>query len=80
MGFSIWHLLVVLLIVVLLFGTKRLGTIGKDLGGAFKGFRDAMRDSHEDDTGQDKGTPRLKQTEAPPADEGKVESKESNKT
>lgn len=44
MGFSLWHLLVVLLIVLLLFGTKRLRTIGSDLGGAVKGFRDSMGD------------------------------------
>ena len=38
-SFSIWHWLVVLVIVVLLFGTKRLGSIGEDLGKAIKGFR-----------------------------------------
>lgn len=49
MGFSLWHLLVVLIIVLLLFGTKRLRTIGSDLGGAVKGFRDSMGDSKEGD-------------------------------
>lgn len=49
MGFSIWHLLVVLLIIVLLFGTKKLASIGKDMGGAVKGFRDAMRNPNEDE-------------------------------
>ena len=43
MGLSIPHLLVVLAIVVLVFGTKRLSTIGTDLGAAFKGFRDSVR-------------------------------------
>lgn len=43
-SFSIWHWLIVLLIVVLVFGTKKLSTIGKDLGGAVKGFKDAMRE------------------------------------
>jgi sec-independent protein translocase protein TatA len=38
-SFSIWHWLVVLVIVVLVFGTKRLGSIGEDLGKAIKGFR-----------------------------------------
>ena len=38
-GISVWQLLIILLIVVVLFGTKRLSTIGKDLGGAVKGFR-----------------------------------------
>lgn len=42
--FSIWHWLVVLLIVVLVFGTKKLKNIGSDLGGAVKGFKDGMRD------------------------------------
>lgn len=41
-GISIWQLLIVLLIVVLIFGTKRLKTIGGDLGGALKSFRKAM--------------------------------------
>ena len=43
-GISIWQLLIVLLIVVVLFGTKKLKSIGADLGGAVKGFRGAMRD------------------------------------
>lgn len=40
---SIWHWLIVLLVVVLLFGTKKLRTLGGDLGGAVRGFRDGMR-------------------------------------
>ena len=43
-SFSIWHWLIVLLIVVLLFGTSKLKNIGKDLGGAVKGFKDGMKD------------------------------------
>jgi len=43
-SFSIWHWLVVLLIVVLVFGTKKLKNIGTDLGGAVKGFKDGVRD------------------------------------
>jgi sec-independent protein translocase protein TatA len=43
-GFSLWHWLIVLLIVVLVFGTKRLGNIGKDLGEAVKGFKKGMQD------------------------------------
>jgi sec-independent protein translocase protein TatA len=46
-SFSIWHWLIVLVIVVLVFGTKRLGNIGKDVGEAVKGFRKGMRE--EDD-------------------------------
>ena len=41
-SFSIWHWLIVLLIVVLIFGTKKLSSIGGDLGGAVKGFKDGM--------------------------------------
>jgi sec-independent protein translocase protein TatA len=43
-SFSIWHWLIVLLIVVMIFGTKKLKNIGTDLGGAVKGFKDGMRD------------------------------------
>ena len=43
-SFSIWHWLIVLLIVVLVFGTKKLKNIGSDLGGAVKGFKDDMKD------------------------------------
>lgn len=50
MGFSMGHLLVVLLVVLLVFGTKRLRSIGGDLGGAIKGFRDAMNDGKEAET------------------------------
>ena len=44
---SIWHWLVVLLIAVLIFGTKRLRSMGEDLGGAVKGFRKAMSDADQ---------------------------------
>lgn len=47
MGISIWQLLIVLLIVLLLFGAKRLRTLGSDLGGAVKGFRDSMGDEKD---------------------------------
>lgn len=40
---SIWHWLIVLLVVVLIFGTKKLRNIGADLGGAVKGFKDGMK-------------------------------------
>lgn len=41
-GISIWQLLIILAIVVLLFGTKKLKNIGSDLGGAVKGFKDSL--------------------------------------
>ena len=47
-GISIWQLLILLAIVVLLFGTKKLRNIGGDLGGAVKGFKNAMKDGEEE--------------------------------
>lgn len=48
-SFSLWHWLVVLVIVVLVFGTKRLGSVGKDVGEAVRGFRKGMRDDGADE-------------------------------
>jgi sec-independent protein translocase protein TatA len=48
-SFSIWHWLIVLLVVVLVFGTKKLRNVGSDLGGAVKGFKEGMK------SGEDKG-------------------------
>jgi sec-independent protein translocase protein TatA len=42
-GLSIWHWLIVLLVVVLIFGTKKLRNVGQDLGGAVKGFKEGMK-------------------------------------
>lgn len=47
-GISFWQLAIILAIVVLLFGTKKLRNIGSDLGGALKGFKKAMNDSTDD--------------------------------
>jgi sec-independent protein translocase protein TatA len=47
-AFSIWHWLIVLLIVVMVFGTKKLKNIGSDLGGAVKGFKDGMKTGEGD--------------------------------
>ena len=47
-SFSIWHWLIVLLIIVLVFGTKKLKNIGADLGGAVKGFKDSIGDEDKD--------------------------------
>ncbi len=46
-GVSIWQLLIILVIIVLLFGTKRLRNIGNDLGSAIRGFRNSIKDSDE---------------------------------
>ena len=47
-GLSIWHWLIVLLVVVLIFGTKKLRNIGQDLGGAVRGFKEGMKSSDAD--------------------------------
>ena len=49
-GISMWQLLIVLLIVVLVFGTKKLKGLGSDLGGAVKGFRSSMSDVDKEET------------------------------
>ncbi len=47
-GFSIWHWLIVLAIVLLVFGTKKLRNIGSDLGGAVKGFKDGIKGGEDE--------------------------------
>jgi sec-independent protein translocase protein TatA len=47
MGISIWQIAIILVIVVLLFGTKKLRNVGGDLGSALKGFKNAMKDDEE---------------------------------
>ncbi|MEO7242277.1 MAG: Sec-independent protein translocase subunit TatA [Variovorax sp.] len=47
-SFSIWHWLIVLVVVLLIFGTKKLRNMGSDLGGAVKGFKDGMKDGSSD--------------------------------
>ncbi len=46
-GISIWQLLIILVVVILIFGTKKLRTLGGDLGGAVKGFKKAMSDDEK---------------------------------
>ncbi len=70
MSFGIWELVIILLIVALLFGTKKLKTIGSDLGGAVKGFRGAMKEAEAEEA---KGESKGRQGEVI---EGKVEGKE----
>ena len=54
---SIWHWLIVLVIVVLVFGTKKLKNIGGDLGGAVKGFKDGMKDGASGSAAADPAAP-----------------------
>lgn len=63
-SFSIWHWLIVLVVVMLVFGTKKIGNMGSDLGKAIKGFKDGVKGEDEKPAGQvnassqvtDKGT------------------------
>jgi len=70
-GISIWQLLIVLAIVVMLFGTKRLRTLGSDLGSAVKGFRSSMQD---EDNAKDDGEGRDKSGEDEAADASQARS------
>jgi len=47
-SFSIWHWLIVLVVVLLIFGTKKLRNVGSDLGGAVKGFKEGMKSAEDD--------------------------------
>jgi len=73
MGISIWQLVIVLGIVVLLFGTKKLRNIGSDLGGAVKGFKGAMKDGAAADSAK------LDQKEESTIIEGEVKHEEKDK-
>jgi len=66
-GISVWQLLIILAIVVMLFGTKRLRTLGSDLGSAVKGFRKSMA---EEDSGENRSAD-TEPGEGPPADKDK---------
>ena len=75
-GISIWQLLIILVIVLLLFGTKRLRNIGTDLGNAVKGFRNSMQD------GEEKEAAKIEKKEAGEVIDGEAtteKSKDSNK-
>ncbi|MCB1751415.1 MAG: Sec-independent protein translocase subunit TatA [Gammaproteobacteria bacterium] len=73
-GISIWQLLIVLVIVLLLFGTKRLKNIGSDLGNAVKGFKGAMKDDDEADK------QRLEKSDQESVIEGEVNRREKEKS
>ena len=73
MGISIWQLLIVLLIVLLLFGAKRLRNIGSDLGSAVKGFKTSMREEEEGKPDGDANPEKLTDTTAERVIEGEAE-------
>ena len=70
-SFSIWHWLIVLLIVVMIFGTKKLKNIGTDLGGAVKGFKDGMKDGSAE--ADQAGTPAGQVTNSTAADKATID-------
>ena len=55
MGFSTTHLIIFLVIIIVIFGTKKLRNIGSDLGGAVKGFKDGMKDGSTEKTAETPG-------------------------
>ena len=67
-GFSIWHWLIVLLIVVMVFGTKKLRNMGGDLGGAVKGFKDGMKEGGQSPADEKPVVPAGQVTNAQAAD------------
>ena len=71
---SIWHWLVVLVIVVLIFGTSKLKNMGKDLVGAVKGFKEGMKEA-QDEPAKPAQVAEQKPAEAPAAKEAKPEEK-----
>ena len=74
-GISIWQLLIVLVIVLLLFGTKKLKNIGTDLGSAIKGFKGAMKEGEKEEPKQEQ----IEKSESGTVVEGEVTSKEKEK-
>lgn len=77
-SFSIWHWLVVLAIVVVIFGTKKLRNIGSDLGGAIKNFKDSMK-TEEEAKKEEAAQKEEQQKIEPRVVEGKVTAKKTTK-
>ena len=77
-SFSIWHWLIVLAIVLLLFGTKKLRSLGGDLGSAIRNFKDSMRTEEDKAKAETAGEPR-KLDEAPRVVDAEVTAKEQRK-
>ena len=65
-SFSIWHWVIVLIIVMLVFGTKKLRNIGSDLGGAVKGFKEGVREGSSDARTADSGDQKTIDVDARP--------------
>jgi len=74
-SFSIWHWLIVLVIVMMIFGTKKLRNMGTDLGGAVRGFKDGMREGAADKGAENGSAPQVTGKTV----EGEVKSKTESK-
>jgi sec-independent protein translocase protein TatA len=70
-SFSIWHWLIVLLVVIMVFGTKKLRSLGSDLGGAVKGFKEGMKSETD--------TPKQMENQHGATIEGEVKDKSSTR-
>jgi len=79
-SFSVWHWLIVLLIVVLVFGTKKLKNMGSDLGGAVKGFKDGMKDGSQPPETPAQPTQQVTGTAVPGADKATIDVEARNKS
>ncbi|MBU3558164.1 MAG: Sec-independent protein translocase TatA [Polynucleobacter sp. 24-46-87] len=78
-SFSIWHWLIVLVIVMLVFGTKKLRNIGTDLGGAVKGFKDGMKTPEGTEESQDKAKEQIQSAATSTEKTVDVQAKDINK-
>ncbi len=81
-GISIWQLVIIAVIVVLLFGTKKLGSIGSDLGASIKGFKKAMNDDEpkeKDESAQDADFTAKNLADKQPGDVKKEDAKSNDK-
>lgn len=74
-SFSIWHWLIVLLVIILIFGTSKLKNMGKDLGGAIKGFKEGIKEGTNDTPGS---TAKVEETKQVPGQTIDVQAKEKS--
>ena len=79
-GIGVWQLLIILAIVILLFGTKRLSSIGTDLGKAIKGFKKSVGDDESESKDSDEDNNVEDQTEQSQQDSASAQSKAETKT
>jgi len=78
-GISIWQLLIIAVIVVLLFGTKKLRNLGGDLGSAIKGFKNAVTDDKDSTVKSEESTDSLADNTTSTKENSQTESKKENR-